>query len=79
MLATVVDTDALLETVAYSFLAGVGVTLIFSIALWGATRLADLSRDERPIAAAAAAALALIGSVAFVATIVLGIVVMTQK
>ena len=45
MLATVVDTEALLKTVAAAFVAGVGVTLIFSLAILGAARFAELSRD----------------------------------
>ena len=48
MLATLVDTGALLKTVAAAFVAGVGVTLIFSLAILGAARFAELSRDERP-------------------------------
>ena len=39
------------ETVVASLIAGVGVTVVFSIAIWGAARFADLSRGERPLAA----------------------------
>ena len=56
MLATIVETQDLLETVAASVIAGVGVTIVFSLAIYGATRFADLSRDERPVAAGTAAA-----------------------
>jgi hypothetical protein len=79
MLATILETKALLETVAASVIAGVGVTIVFSIAVYGATRFADLSRDERPIAAAAAIATAAIAFAACVAVMVLGIIVMTSK
>jgi hypothetical protein len=64
--ATVVDTQELLETVLYSSVAGVGITLIFSLGIYGSTRLADYSRDGRRL-------------VATLATVVIGIVVMTQK
>jgi hypothetical protein len=79
MLATVVETKELLQTVAASVIAGVGVTVVFSMAIYGATRFADLSRDERPLAAGAAAALTLIALSACVAAVVVGIVVMTSK
>ena len=34
MLATIVDTEALLKTIVAAFIGGVGVTLIFSLAIW---------------------------------------------
>jgi cytochrome c biogenesis protein CcdA len=79
MLATIVETKDLLETVAASVIAGLGVTIVFSIAVYGATRFADLSRDERPVAAAAAISIALLAFAACVAGVVFGIVVMTSK
>ena len=47
MLAVVVETKELAETVVASIVGGVGVTVVFSIAIWGAARFADLSRGER--------------------------------
>jgi hypothetical protein len=79
LLATVVDTEALLETVAAAFVAGVGVTLIFSLAILGAARSAELSRDRRPAAAASFGALAVVALAAAAATVTIGIIVMTQK
>jgi hypothetical protein len=79
MLATVVDTTALLKTVAASFAAGLGVTIAFSLTVYGVTRFADLRRDERPAAALAAGALAALTFLACAAAVVLGIVVMTSK
>lgn len=79
VLATVLETKNLLETVAASLIAGLGVTIVFSVAVYGATRFADLSRDERPIAAAAAIGTALLAFAVCVAGVVFGIVVMTSK
>jgi hypothetical protein len=79
LLATVVETKELLQTVLYATVAGIGLTLVFSLAIWGATRFADLSRDERPLAAAAAAVLAAVALLACLAAVAVGIVVMTQK
>jgi hypothetical protein len=79
VLATVVDTQALLKTVAAAFVAGVGVTLIFSLAILGAARFADLNRDRRPVAAVAFGALAIVALVAAAAAVTIGIIVMTRK
>ncbi|MEK6276992.1 MAG: hypothetical protein AABM29_03145 [Actinomycetota bacterium] len=79
MLATVVETKELLETVVYALVAGVGVTIVFSLAIYGATRFADLSRDERPAAAAVAAVIAGMALAATIGSVVFGIIVMTQK
>jgi hypothetical protein len=75
----IVETKELLETVAASVIAGVGITVFFSIAVYGATRYADLNRDERPAAATAAAALAGIALAGCIAAAVLGVIVMTKK
>jgi lysylphosphatidylglycerol synthetase-like protein (DUF2156 family) len=79
MLATILETKELLETVAVALVAGVGVTIVFSIAVYGATRFADLSRDDRPFAASAAIVTALVAFGVCIAVVVVGIVVMIHK
>lgn len=79
MLATIVHTDELLQTVAASIVAGVGITVVFSVAIWGAARFVDLSGSERRVAAAGAAAVGIVALAATIATVVVGIVVMTSK
>ncbi len=79
MLAVVVETKELAETVVASIIGGVGVTVVFSVAIWGAARFAELSRDERPLAAGGAAALTVLALAVTAASVVLGIVVMTDK
>jgi hypothetical protein len=78
-MAAIVETQELLETVIASVVAGVGVTVVFSIAIWGAARFVDLSRSERPLAAGAAGALAAIALAATLAGVVLGIVIVTNS
>jgi hypothetical protein len=78
-MAVVVETKELLETVIASVVAGVGITVIFSVAIWGVARFADLSRSERPLAAGAAAALAGLALMVTLAAVVFGIVVMSSK
>ncbi len=79
MLAVVVETQELLETILASIVGGVGVTVIFSIAIWGVARFADLSRGDRPLAAGGAVVVTILALLATAASVVLGIVVMTSK
>jgi hypothetical protein len=79
MIAALVEGKQLLETVGASVVAGIGVTFVFSVAIWGVARFADLSRNERPLAAGAAALVACLALVATAAIVVVGIIAMTSK
>lgn len=79
MIATLVEGKELLETVIASVVAGVGVTSAFSIAIWGVGRFADLSREERPVAAGGALAVAGLALAVVAAAVVAGIIAMTSK
>lgn len=78
-MATIVETKELLQTVIASLIAGVGITVVFSFAIWGVARFADLSRSERPLAAGAAATLAALATLLTIAAVVFGVVVMARK
>lgn len=78
-MAEIVQTRELVETVIASLVAGVGVTAVFSVAIWGGARFVDLNRGGRPVAAALAAALGALALATTLAAVVLGIVVMTSK
>ena len=79
MLAIVVDTSALWQTIAAAFVAGVGTTFVFSLAIFGVARFVDASRDERGVQAAAYAALTILALLATAAAIIVGVIVMTTK
>jgi hypothetical protein len=79
MLATIIDVESLLKVVAASFAAGVGVTVAFSFAIVGATRMTDMRRDGRGIEAGAYGALMIIGLVVSAAALAFGVIVMTTK
>ena len=79
VLAQIVDWEALRDVVIASLIAGVGVTLCFSLAILGATRFADMRRDERPLEAGFYALLGLFGLAASLAGIAFAIIVMTSK
>ncbi len=74
-----VETKELIETVIASVVAGVGITVVFSVGIWGAARFADLSRAERPLAAAAAATTAVLAGLLTAAAVVFGVVIMSSK
>jgi len=79
VLATIVETDKLLQTVAAALVASVGVTLAFSLLIVGAARFADQRREGTLIGAAAFAILAAIGLAGCVLALVVGLTVMLQK
>ena len=79
MIATIVHTDELLQTIAASLIAGIGVTFLFSVGIWGAGQFTELSRSERPVAATAAAVVGSVALLCVAAALIIGIVVMTHK
>jgi hypothetical protein len=79
MIATVVHTDELLQTVGAAVVGGIGVTFAFSVGIWGAGQFTELSRHERPLAATAAALVGVIALACVAAAVVTAIVVMTHK
>ena len=46
ILAAVVDWEALLDVVVASLVVVIGVTIMFSLAIYGATRFAEVRRDR---------------------------------
>jgi hypothetical protein len=79
MIATLVETKALLQSVVAALIAGIGVTAVFSVVIFALARAGDMVREERPLMATGAGALAVLAGVMVAAAIVFGIVVMTQK
>jgi hypothetical protein len=79
MIAEIVHTNELLQTILASLVAGIGVTFAFSVGIWGAGQFTELSRGERPVAATAAALIGVLGIGCVAGAIVVGILVMTHK
>lgn len=79
MLATVVDTSALWQTVVFALVAGVGTTIVFSIAILGAARFGEASRDGRAGHAVLFGAMAVLGLLATLAAVAVGVIVMSTK
>jgi hypothetical protein len=74
-----VDVGALVEVVWVSLLAGVGVTLTFSLVVLGTGRSAEARRTGRSPAANAYAGLAALAFLVFVVGVVFGVNVMLSK
>lgn len=79
LLATIIDSEALLDTIVAALAAGVGVALTFSVAILGFARLAEASRNGARFEAALYAALALLGLAASLVAIAFGIIIMTSS
>jgi hypothetical protein len=79
MAATIIDTTTVLKVVGASLVAGVGVTAVFALAVYGAARSSDMRRLGRASAASIYAVLAVVSVTACVAAIVYGIMLTTEK
>jgi hypothetical protein len=75
--AEIVDWEALLDTGLAAFIAGVGVAFTFSLAILGASRFIEASREQRTLEAGAFALLGVVGLLATAGAITAGIIVMT--
>lgn len=78
-LAQILDLGDLLSVIWTSLAAGIGVCLVFSLAIIGFARATDTSREGQSVATVAWAALALVAFAAVLALVVFGVVVMTSK
>ncbi|HEY8580850.1 MAG TPA: hypothetical protein VIL72_13255 [Beijerinckiaceae bacterium] len=79
MLASVVDTGALLNVVWVSLAAGVGLSLVFSVTIAGAARASLHRRDGRTAAAMAWSIVASVCALVCAAAVILGVIVMLHK
>ena len=79
MFAKIIDPNVLLQVIGASLAAGIGITAIFGLVIYGSTRFADLRREGKDWGAGAFAFFAATGFVVFIATVVLGIIVMANK
>jgi predicted RND superfamily exporter protein len=78
ILAEVVDFETLGRVALASFIAGVGVTAVFSLAIHGAVRFIDSRRDGRPLDATLYGTLTTVALLGSVAAVALGFVVLTS-
>ena len=79
MLASVIDTGALLNVVWVSLVAGVGLAFVFSVTIAGAARASLYRRDDRQVAATAWTIVAFLCGLVCAAAVVAGVIVMLHK
>jgi hypothetical protein len=79
MIATIVDTATLGKVILYSAGAGVGASVVFALAVYGATRSTDMRRAGQAGVATLYAAIAVLGAAATVGAVAYGIYLVTQK
>ena len=78
MIAVIVEIEDLLQVVVVSLVAGIGVSALFAVGLYGATRSTDMRRAHRGGAATAYAAVGAVSFLGFLAVIVYGLVMMVS-
>lgn len=78
MIASIVDTHALVQMLWASLLAGVGVTASYGLAILGATRAVELGRNGRVAEATIYAVIGIAGFATVIAAIVFGIVMLVN-
>jgi hypothetical protein len=77
--AKLVDVAQLLHVVEASLIAGVGISLVFSLVILGAARAGERRQQSRHVAAGAHAALAILALAVCVAAIAYGVSIMLSK
>jgi MFS family permease len=79
MIAAAINTHALLKMLYSSVVAGVGVAVVFSVAILGMTRSSEMRREHRTAATAAYSALAVAGLLISAAIVIYGLILVAHK
>lgn len=75
----IVDVSQLLRVVVAALIAGIGVSIAFSLVIYGSVRASERRQAARPLAAGAHALVAALGLAACLGAIAFGITVMLSK
>ena len=78
MIASIVDTDALLQVIWVSLIAGVGVPACYALAILGAARAVEFGRNGRTAEAVTFGVVGVLGLAVVVASIVFGILTLVD-
>ena len=74
-----IDFHSLGQVVWVSVVAGVGVSVLFSVVIWGADKAGDARRAGQDGQALAYGVVAVAAMVVFGAAVIIGVIVMLQK
>lgn len=75
----IVNFSTLGKVIEGSLVAGIGITVVFSLAIWGAIRASDDARNERRGLAVMHAAIATVALTAVAGSVVYGFTILTTK
>ena len=79
MILAKIDTTGLGEVILYSLVAGIGVTVVFALAVYGATRSTDMRRAGHNAIATVYGVIAVLGGAATLAAVAYGIYLVQHK
>jgi hypothetical protein len=79
MTTAAIDVHLLLKVLYTSLIAGVGVSVVFSVTVLGVVRSNDARRDERTTAAVSYAVLGAVGLILTAGLIVYGLILLARK
>jgi hypothetical protein len=79
MAAKIVDFEVLGELVLGAFAAGIGVSAVFGLVIYGSTRFADLRREGNAVGAGFFAVVAALALLAFAGAVAFGLTVIIKK
>lgn len=79
LLASMVNWKELGDTVVAAFVGSIAVAISASLAIWGTTKYADLGQEGRVVFAGMSLLVGLIGLLATIGIIALGIYLMVSK
>jgi hypothetical protein len=74
-----IDTTGLGEVILYALVAGVGVTVVFTLAVYGATRSTDMRRAGHNAVATIYGVIAILGAAATLGAVAYGIYLVQHK
>jgi len=74
-----IDAHLLLRVLYTAVIAGVAVSVVFSLTVYGMTRSSDMRREDRPVAALSYAVLGVVGLALTAALIAYGLLLLTRK
>ena len=79
MVAATVEWSKLLQVIWVSLIAGIGVTLVYSLIIFGGARAADARRDKAAGPAAAYGAMTAVALLVFLGGLVFGVAIILNK
>lgn len=77
--AAVVDFSTLGKVIETSLIAGIGITIVFSLVIWGSTRASDYARNEQRTLALVHAFIATAALAAVAGSVIYGLSILTTK